>query len=202
MWSAKRIAVIVFMCMCCLSTGFCDESQKQPDPYKNTSILVEAMVVRISSKALSEEGVKPIGQTQQEVLKIIACLADPEKAEVISGVKGITNHGEVTQIHNGNSVYVTMKKGTAVESLQFSNSFELAAVPKIVANSNVLLEYNSSINFFDESEDKASYPITHQYEWQGSISASSGNPIVAAAVQDNDSMTFLILCATIQKSND
>jgi hypothetical protein len=84
MLQKKEMVVILLAGMCCLGTAFCEEqAQKAPDPYENTSVLVEAFVVRVSNAALAEAGVNPIGQSPEgiSILKIPLVSERPGKSQ-------------------------------------------------------------------------------------------------------------------------
>ena len=199
MFSKNYLSVILFAAVLCVSSAFSAEGETTSDPSDQSSVFVEGIVVQISSEALAEANISPIGQTQQDIQKIIKYLAQPEKARVISGGKGVIFSGGESTIRQQDMKYVTVKHGSATEVQQYEIDFYLGVVPRFSTQKKATIGYNASIHFFTEDPDGAQYPTTHSYEWQGMLKIESGKPVVAAAVQNQDGMTLLILCATIQE---
>ncbi len=202
MRSTKRIAVILLVSVVCISAGFGTEDQNQLDPYENTSILVEAFVVRVSTEALAEAGVSPIGQGPKgiSILKIMSCLDDPEKAAVVSGAKVVAGHNEESEVHNRNTTFFKTENGNSVSYNAYENGIQFEVSTYI--EKAIHLQYTFSTSFAEEDRKSSGPPNTFSLDWRGGVSAASGKPFVAGAVQDDDSTTFLILCATIQESDD
>lgn len=209
----KKLFVVLLVSVCCFSLGFCGESEKQVDPYENTSILVEAFVVRVSTEALAEVGVSPIGQAPDgiSVLKIAACLSDLDQGEVLSGAKVNCRHRNGSETKDRQTHYIAHERKNVtktsegpVESTEITykayqsgTNFEVRAYLK--SQEKISLEYNFSFSTFDESEGKQSPPDLYSFDWNGILIAQPGMPIIAGAGQNDESVTFLILCATIQE---
>ena len=219
----KEISVVLLLAIFCSITGLAEEQKlrtittrdpktgrtttkqvpitsKQADPYENTSVLVEAFVVRVSTEALAEVGVNPIGQSPEgiSILKILSCLNDPDKSEVVSGTKLTARNGKGSSLKNTERIYVKTERGNSVNYNEFKSgkTFEIAA--RLKSEKEFSIEYTYSESSFDESEDEQSPPATFTNNWSGTITMSTGKPIIAGAVQDDEAVTFLILTATIQ----
>jgi hypothetical protein len=188
-----------------------EAGETQADPYENISVLVEAFLVRVSTEALAEVGVNPIGQSPEgiSVLKILSCLDDVEEGEVISGSKLMTRHGSRSGMSNRDTFYIKREKinirqtpegpletkDVRFESYESGVRFE---VNPRVQEDGIWLNYEYSDSGVDENEDEMSPPDMFGYDWEGNLSVRSGQPIIAGAAQNEDSVTFLILTATIQ----
>ncbi len=213
----KEMIVILLVGMCCLGTAFCaDKVEKQPDPFINTSVLVEAFMVRVSTKALAEAGVNPIGQAPESIsiLKILSCLEDPEKAEVVSGAKVTCAHNDKSRVTNEDTFYIKREKVNTVVGKQgpvesksvrfdsYSSGKTFTVVPRIQSEGSIRLEATYSYSGFIENEDPMIPPTQISYDWRGVLVLLSGIPTIAGAAQNDESVTFLILAATIQDSQN
>lgn len=186
---------------------------QEGDTYKNTSVLVEAFMVHVSADALVEAGVSPIGQSPEgvSILKILWCLKDEENAKVISGAKVNCRHRQEAETNSHQRRYVARKRVTTrkgpdgpVQSENISyddyqSGLKFQSRAFVLEKNNVSVEYIFSMTDFDEVEDQTAPPTTYSQEWQGTLTAISGRPVIAGAAQDDESITFLILTATIQE---
>ncbi|MHC4855364.1 MAG: hypothetical protein ACYS72_03055, partial [Planctomycetota bacterium] len=186
---------------------------KEANPYENTSVLIEAFVVRVSTAALAELGVNPIGQAPEgiSILKILACLDDAEKGEVVSGAKVTARHNNEARTKNNETFYIkresvstAMGKQGPVESKSvtfdaYSSGKSFSVVPRIQPKGDIRLEASYSDSGIIENEDQSIPPTKIGYDWGGVLTMSSGQPVIAGAAQNEDNVTFLILTATIQE---
>jgi hypothetical protein len=233
----KEVLVVLLLAIFCLSTAWAEEAAKtrtittrnpktgelithqvpvvpkEADPYEDTSVLVEAFMVRVSTDALAELGVNPIGQSPEgiSILKIIACLDDPEKGEVVTGAKVTATHNDRSQVKNENSFYVKRETGRQTvteqgpvagsditfESYEVGGKFSV--IPHIQTDDTVRVEATFSYLGIVENEDKTMPPGHISLDWTGVVTARSGKPLIAAAAQNDGTITFLILTATIQE---
>ncbi len=199
----KKSIVIVLVCAVCVSSGFSAEAvkvrkaAKPADPFTNTSVLVEAFVVRVSTKALAEVGVKPIGGSSDGIspLKIAACLTDPKKAGILAGAKVTTTHNHRSLVQNRNTIFIKTETDNSVSYDGFENGTTFSAIA-LMSHMGLRLEYEFSASFAEEADYGP--PRTYSFDWEGVVNLRSGKPVIAGAVQDDESVTFLILTATIQ----
>jgi hypothetical protein len=232
----KEISIILLLVICCWSIAWAETETrtvttrdpktgktiskqvpippKQADPYANKSVLVEAFVVRVSTEALAEVGVNPIGQAPEgvSILKILSCLEDPEKAEVISGAKVTAEHNNRTETKNEETFYIKRESvNTAVtnqgpiesKSVTFdaySSGKSFSVVPYIQPEGDIRLKASYSDTGIIKNEDQTIPPTQINYHWSGVLSLRSGTLAIAGATQDNETVTFLVLIATIQDS--
>ncbi len=214
MLQKKKTIVIVLAGMCCLGTAFCaDKAEKQPDSFINTSVLVEAFMVRVSTEALTELGVNPIGQAPEgiSILKILSCLDDLDKAEVVSGAKVNCRHNDESRVNNEDTFYVkkelintAMGKQGPVESKSvrfdaYSSGKTFEARPRIQSEGSIRLGSQYSYTGLIGNEDSMIPPTQISYDWRGVLVLRSGVPAIASATQDDKTVIFLILVATIQE---
>jgi len=212
-----KIAFVAMMVLVLTGPVFGEAAgEKQPDPYANASVLVEAFVVRVSTEALAEAGVNPMGQSPEgiSILKILSCLDDPEKAEVISGAKVMAGHNDEARTKNRDTFYIkresvstAMEKQGPVESKSitfdsYSSGKTFEAVPRIQSEGTIRLEASYSDSGIIENEDQTIPPTLINYDWSGVLVLQSGIPAIVGAAQDDETITFLILTATIQDSED
>ena len=213
MLQKKEVIMVLLVGFFCLGTAFCNnQAEKQPEPYENTSVLVEAFVVRVSTEALTEMEVNPIGQGSEgvSIIKILACLDNPEKAEVLSGVKVQSLHDREAKSEQLKRVYVKKESSNVVKgqdgprevkSVRYDDydaRITLSIWPFIISDGKVRIQFNYEESNFELADDESVPPTIFSYEWIGEIVARSGIPTIAGAVQTDDSMTFLILTVTIQ----
>lgn len=232
----KKEILVVLCAVFCLSTAWAEEAAKtrtittrnpntgemmthqvpvvpkEADPYENASVLAEAFMVRVSTAALAELGVNPIGQAPEgiSILKILACLGDPEKGEVVSGAKAIAGNNKEARTKNGETFYIkresvstAMGQQGPVESKsvtfdEYNSGKSFSIVPRIQSNGDIRLEVSYSDSGIIENEDQSIPPTRTGYDWSGVLTMKSGKPVIASAAQDEDNVTFLILTATIQ----
>lgn len=198
MMAARKMVIVLLIGMVCVSAGFGEVAGKQADPFVNTSVLVEAFIVRVSTEALAEMGVSPIGQAPDGVKKIIEAMAEPDGAEMVAATKVLVCNKHESRVQNSNRVTITRKSDSAVNHEQYQSGLSLNVTPYITAEKTVKLSYSFHASLLEEPEDEAGFPTTYDYEWQSVMTAQSGKPLVAAAAPSEGSVTFLILCATIQ----
>jgi len=184
---------------------------KEVDPHENTSVLVEAFMVRVSTEALVETGVNPIGQAPEgiSILKILACLDDPDTAEVISGSKLSVRHSSQAEMSNNETFYLKREivnmRQTPDGPLEmkdvrydaYESGIQFEARPTILQD-GVRLSYEYSASGFEENEDTQAPPTRYGMDLSGTVTMPSGKPVIAGGLQAEDSVTFLILTATIQ----
>jgi len=183
------------------------------DPYKDSTILVEAFVVEVRLSALYDLGVSPIGEKPNSVSigNILRCLQDEGNARIISGAKVATRQRERGTTESEQRIYLEQtpaktnggsKKPPVVRpsrSYQYGKSF--------LATANILAPNRISVNFgFSENKmDKASVkegtpPNTVEWQWNGTVCLDRGKASIVGATQDEKKAVFLILCADIRDS--
>ena len=215
MLQKKEVIVVLLVGFFCVGTAFCNnQAEKQPDPYENTSVLVEAFVVKVSTEALTEMEVNPIGQGPGgvSIIKILACLDTPEKAEVLSGAKVQSSHSREAKSQHQERVYVKIESSKVVKekdgprevkSVRYDDydaGITLSIRPFVISDGKVRIEFNYEESNFELADDDSAPPTIFDYELGGRIVSQSGIPAIAGAVQDDESITLLILTATIQDS--
>lgn len=231
MLQKRNIVVVLLLAICCFSIVWAEEQKtrtvttrdpktrrtvtkqvpvttKTVDPHENTSVLVEAFLVRVSIEALTQVGVNPIGQSPEgiSILKILACLEDSDNAQVISGTKLMVRHKSKSEMSNGETFYLKNEKVvhrgtekiTDVRYDAYESGIQFEAYPTILDGS-IRIGYEYSQSGFEENEDSQSPPARYGIDWEGTVTLSSGQPVIAGAVQDDDIVRFLILTATIQE---
>ena len=103
------------------------------------------------------------------------------------------------------SVSTAMGKQGPVESKSitfdsYSSGKTFEAVPRIQSEGTIRLEASYSDSGIIENEDQTIPPTLINYDWSGVLVLQSGIPAIVGAAQDDETITFLILTATIQDS--
>mgnify|MGYP005847274715 CR=1 FL=1 len=206
MLTKKKILVVLIIAMLTSASPLCAAADtKSPDPHKDTSVLVEAFVVKVTTAALTESRVNPIAKAPDgiSITNILWCLRDPEKGKVISGAKVTSQHHNEAKTEQKKSIYIKdIPSRGRYRSYSESKSFTVR--PRITTDEKISVSYIYSETIFlpennPEYNKEGSRPLDMaEYEWQGSLTAKSGIPQIVGANQDNDSIVFLIITATIQ----
>jgi len=211
MFIKRRLLVVGLVLMCVCGVAFCGgKNEGKDDPFKDTSVLVEAFVVRVSTEGLVKAGVNPISNAPGgiSILNILWCLSEPGFAEVRSGVKAMACHHEESQTSNSGTEYLkytSESKGmtnTTYKSYKMKNLIEVR--PYVISMEDVKLYVSYANTDVVKNEEDSTVPATtNNFSWQGVITAKSGVPVIASAVQnDEKSITFMILTATIQDQQE
>ena len=203
------VAGLVFLLVFGMTFG-ASEQVREVDPLADASVLVEAFVVEVELDALKEAGVSIVGQAPESlsVLKILWCLREKEMGSVVSGAKVCVKNREEGKVSYSKIVYVKNEvKGPdgKVRSIRYENyevekSFDAQLYLK--TDGAIHIEYNYSETGFDDVEDGMQPPNMLKFQLRGTLTAKSGKPLVAGAVQNDDSVKFLIVCATMQSEID
>lgn len=184
------------------------------DPYKDSTILVEAFVVEVRLSALYDLGVSPIGEKPNSVSigNILRCLQNEDNARIISGAKVASRQRERGTTESEQRIYLEQqkpaktnegsKKPAIVRSprpYQYSKSF-LASV-NILAPNRIFVNFGFSENTMDKASAKDGMPPnTVDWQWSGTICLERGKASIVGATQDEEKAVFLILCADIRDS--
>ncbi len=191
-----------------------------PDPYADSYVFVEAFVVQVSTEGLKSVGVDPIGQSPNgiSIAKLTACLEKDKTAKVIAGSK-VSNRNSSEAISKEDSEFYIKRILKNFVPLQDNQTQELQNVEyqdyhadkefntfcKIISSERVSVRYVYDITGFDISCKKAEAendaPVDrYSYSWQGDILLKPGRPAIAAAVQNETSVVFFVLTATIHQT--
>jgi hypothetical protein len=205
------------ICVCCAGVVWAEEkAAPPPDPYANVQILVEAFVVEVSTAGLQEVGVNPISEGSEgiTIAKLAACLMN-ESAKVVSGVKvSVRQNGEGASKESRTIYYKQINKSTAmvdkkpvtgIDVRYSAHDFgkQLSVRPIIRPDRSITVGYDykesgamPDLNHYDPNDNTP--PSRYAYTWEGRLSLVSGQPVIAGATQNKDSVVFLILTATAQ----
>lgn len=190
----------------------CDASahDREVDAYADVSVLVEAFVVEVDLDALKEAGVSVVGQSPESLstLKILWCLRDEEMGAVISGAKVCVKNRERGEVSNDETIYTKKERKTPDGKIRettyvpHKSGRSFSAQLYVKSDEVIMVEYNYSEIWYDDEEDKMGPANTFKFRLSGTLTVQSGKPLVAGAVQNDDSVKFLIICATVQGGND
>lgn len=184
------------------------------DPYKDSTILVEAFVVEVRLSALYDSGVSPIGEKPNSVSihNILRCLQDEDNARIISGAKVAARQRErgnsesEQRIYLGQQVFGKTSEGSkrptasrSTRSYQFSKSFQASV--NIMASNRIFVSFGYDENAMDKIPAKDGMPPnTVNWQWTGTVCLERGKASIVGATQDEKKAVFLILCADIRDS--
>ena len=209
MLKTKNVIIVLLVGAFCLGTAYCGdvavrEVAKKVDPYANTSILIEAFVVTVPMEALAEAGVHEIGQSPDgvSILKILWCLREAEMGEVVSGAKLMVGNSSRSESSSNETFYIKSappRKGTQFH--QYSSGIVFSSSCAIKTDKSIRVHYDYSESGIDDAEEGDIPPSTFSYTWSGFLSLKSGEPVIAGAMQNDETATFFILTATIQDSD-
>jgi len=184
------------------------------DPYKDSTILVEAFVVEVRLSALYDLGVSPIGEKPNSVSidNILRCLQDEDNAKISSGAKVAVRQREQGTTESEQMIYLEQqmpaktseasKKPAVVRSLRpykFSKSFQASA--NIIAHNIIFVSFGYDENAIDKVPAKdGTPPNSVNWQWSGTVCLERGKASIVGAIQDEKKAVFLILCADIRDS--
>jgi hypothetical protein len=184
------------------------------DPYKDSTILVEAFVVEVRLSALYDLGVSPISEKPNSVSidNILRCLKNESNARILSGAKVATRQSERGTTESEQMIYFEQQKPAKTSEAskkppvlrsprpyKFSKTFQASA--NIIAPNRIFVSYSYSENALDKVLTKDSMqPNTVDWQWSGMVCLEMGKSSIVGATQDEEKAVFLILCADIRDS--
>ncbi len=221
---SRNIVIVVCVISCALIAagplvGPTAEAQAKKtelieDPYKDSTILVEAFVVEVRLSALYDLGVSPIGEKPNSVSidNILKCLQNEDNAKISSGAKVATRQRERGTTESEQRIYLGQpmptktseggKKPTVVRPprpYQFSKTFQASA--NIIAPNRIFVSFGYDENAMDKVPAKdGTPPNTVNWQWSGTVCLERGKASIVGATQDEEKAVFLILCADIRDS--
>ncbi len=226
---SKNIVIVVCVISCALIAGgpLAEPTVKaQPkgtpprktelidDPYKDSTILVEAFVVEVRLSALYDLGVSPIGEKPNSVSidNIMRCLQNEDNAKIISGAKVAVKQREQGETESEQMIYLEQqkpaktseasKKPPVVRSprpYKFSKTFRASA--NILSHNRIYVSFSFTGNSMDKVPAKNGMPPnTVNWQWSGMVCLNRGKASIVGATQDEKEAVFLILCADIRGS--
>ena len=184
------------------------------DPYKDSTILVEAFVVEVRLSALYDLGVSPIGEKPNSVSidNILRCLQNEGNSRIISGAKVAVRQREQGIIDSEQMIYLEQQKPAKTSEAskkpaasrsprpyKFSKTFRASA--NILAHNRIYVSYSFTGNSMDKVPAKDGMPPnTVNWQWSGAVCLDRGKASIVGATQDEEKAVFLILCADIRDS--
>ena len=183
------------------------------DPYKDSTILVEAFVVEVRLSALYDLGVSPIGEKPNSVSidNILRCLQNEGNSRIISGAKVAVRQREKGNTESEQRIYLEQtpaKTGEAGKkppvarpsrSYQYGKSFQ--AIVNILAPNKISVNFGFSENMMDKTSAKnGTPPNTVDWQWTGTVCLERGKASIVGSTQDEEKAVFLILSADIRDS--
>lgn len=185
------------------------KAEQIEDPYKNSTVLVEAFVVDVKLSALYDLGVSPIGQKPNSVSieNILKCLQDEDSAGVSTGAKVVLQQKQSASAESKETIYrerqAPIKVGSnrvvsrSYQSYNISSSF--GASVNILPDSRIFVSFDFNQFGVEKVASMNDMPPTIiTREWSGTVCLEAGKPSIAGATQGEQKAVFLILCADIK----
>ena len=185
------------------------KAEQVEDPYKNSTVLVEAFVVEVKLSALYDLGVSPIGQKPNSVSieNILKCLQDEDSAGVSTGAKVVLQQKQSASAESKETIYRERQAPIKVGSNR--------VVSRSYQPYNISSSFGASVNILPDSRIFVSFdfnqfgvekvasmndvpPTTITRDWSGTVCLEAGKPSIAGATQGEQKAVFLILCADIK----
>jgi hypothetical protein len=183
------------------------------DPYKDSTILVEAFVVEVRLSALYDLGVSPLGEKPNSVSidNILRCLQDDDNGRIVSGAKVAVRQRERGNSESEQRIYLEQKAPATNEGsrrapasrssrpYQFNKSFSVSA--SILAHNRIYVSFSFSDNSIEKTTAEDDMPPDSvNWEWSSAVCLEAGKASIVGATQDDKKAVFLILCADIRES--
>jgi hypothetical protein len=179
------------------------QAPKAEEPHKNACVLVEAFVVEVKVSELYEQGVSSIGQKPNAVSieNILKCLDASDIAQVTTGIKVAVPSG-----HHGNAkIRETIRKipdpngrrgPGPVRYTNYEIGKTFGATASVLPGGEILLSFDFSESTYrniPSTDETPTNPVNR--EWSGTVNLNAGQPAIAGATQNEETVVFLILCA-------
>ena len=177
------------------------EAQEATDPHLHSRVLVEAFVVEVSLPALYEKGVSPLGERPHSVTvqDLLQCLKDTKNAGILAGAKVAVGHRERAETKGAQTIYLerTTKDPGAKSFQPYDCGRDFTAQVSVVSDGAISVSYGFQVSNFAQTpapQDQVP-PSRAVWSWSGEVTVEPGKPIIAGAVQEKDSVVFLVLVA-------
>jgi hypothetical protein len=181
------------------------QTGKDEEQHQNTCVLVEAFVVEVELSGLYKQRVSPIGQKPNSVSveNILKCLNASDVAQVTTGLKVTVPSG-----HHGNAkIRETIRKIPVpnvrkvpgpVRYTNYEIGKTFGATASVSPGGEILISFDfneSTYRNIPSTDDTPTNAISR--EWSGTVNLNAGQPAIAGATQNEETVTFLIICADI-----
>ncbi|MCE5185169.1 MAG: hypothetical protein LLF76_03485 [Planctomycetaceae bacterium] len=131
---------------------------------------------------------------------------------MVSGAKVAARHNRESKAENKDTFYLKKESTSTRATPQgpqtttdvrfdaYNAGVTFTVVPAVKSETLMSFFFAYSESGVLPSEDKTAPPNTFSYQWESSVTAEPGKPIIAGAAQGRDTTTFLILTAAIQNT--
>lgn len=185
-------------------------AEEPANPYANYSALVETFMVEVTTEALREAGADIVGRDPAgiSISKLLWALRDEENGHVASGLKvsiGWSGRGKfLAQKEKTDYFPVTTTRRspnmppepfTDLQSYTASQSLAIEWFT-ILSPDCVRIAYNYAENIVLAAEDLKP-PTLIKSSFNGTLVATSGEPIIAGASQSEDTVRLLVFVVTL-----
>ena len=176
---------------------------KQPeDPYKDSAVMLEAIMVKARLSALYSADIPVISQGSNSVSaeQILKLLKTTDAAQVTAGAKLTITQGNEAKAESTSrqGTYVNPSEKRRIEYVEVGTSFTAMAHIRTERKISVTLVFeHSGREQSDVDSDIA--PTFAERSWSTHVCLEPGKPTLVGATQDNKIATFLIMTANIKK---
>ncbi len=183
------------------------EQQKVEKPYSDVRVLVRAFVVDVKLAALDKAGAGPFEKEAPSATEILDILKSKEGGRIRATATLAVRNKENGETRASNKTDVPVYDGkdpngqvrTKMWSYETGTTFDVYV--SVTPDGVILVGYNLATTILEKRRDEFATPETPRYTWKSQVSLRSGVPAIAAALEEKDAMTYLILRADIEKDS-
>jgi hypothetical protein len=204
----KKIVLGLFCILAVCSLTFA-EGQKKEKKRDYRSVIVDALLVKVSAEALYESGVKPLSEKDKDkvsVLNLLWCLNDPNNGKVIASARtqslvneqGKNSFTRTLYIEEKNKAFPANGKGPIVTRKRkpYQQQIEFINNPRILENEQIRIEYHFFSELIEMSDVKT-IPDQIMIKFQNVIKVSVQKSFIVGQTQIEDDILFLVVRAEI-----
>ena len=172
------------------------------DPYKDSAVMLEAIMVQARLSALHSADIPVISQGSNSVSaeQILKLLKTTDAAQVTAGAKLTITQGNEAKAKSTarQGTYVNPSDKRRIEYVEVGTTFTATAHIRTERKISVTLVFeHSGREQSDVDSDIA--PTFAESSWSTHVCLEPGKPTLVGATQDNKIATFLIMTANIKE---
>lgn len=171
------------------------------DPYKDSVVMLEAIMVQARLSALYSADIPVISQCCNSVSaeQILKVLKTTENAQVTAGAKLTLTQDNQAKAESTarQGTYISPAGKGRIEYVEVGTSFTAVARIRSERKISVTLEFKHSSREQSDGDSDIAPPFVER-SWETLVSLEPGKPTLVGATQDNKIATFLIMTASIK----
>lgn len=210
-FSAAAVSFL-FIALMVVPASVVHGQQEPAKQQEETTILVEAYLVQVSSEAMSQAGIAVVPQNSNEsatVLKLLQCMVEPQNGRVISSAGAAVKMNNEAQTSSQKKHYISRKvisRKTGDESVTFDSYSTGTAFNVVLHDMNdgriqISFEYSyTGLDVPSETNLTQDPPAdTVEFSAQSSLAIPLDKTIIISNSQQQDAYMFFILRAELVK---